>query len=189
MTPNFLPSLHPLRTALHNEIHARPAELMEAPLAITHIVMLTDAAERQASREHVCQLLREHHLPQPGEASTHVLTDVGPFHLRWELHTEFVAWTFSAPIEPQPRSDTRLPPTALEAVPCEWLARLPGQSLSNLHLWVLPDKQVEPGALLQRLLHEDTLVGSAVSGGAGKVYTDFAIHGDGYSRILLLASS
>jgi len=37
---------HPQRIELHNEIHARPPEPMVAPLALTHIVMLTDAAER-----------------------------------------------------------------------------------------------------------------------------------------------
>ena len=41
----------------------------------------------------------------------------------------------------------------------------------------------------RRLLQDETLVGSAVSGGAGKVYTDFAIHADGVSRMLLLATA
>ncbi len=36
---------------------------MQAPLAITHVVMLTDAAQREASRAHVATLLRNHHLP------------------------------------------------------------------------------------------------------------------------------
>ncbi|NBW55036.1 MAG: DUF3422 family protein, partial [Betaproteobacteria bacterium] len=34
---------HPLRRALHNEVHARPPEPMTAPLAISHVVMLADA--------------------------------------------------------------------------------------------------------------------------------------------------
>ena len=184
-----LPAQHPQRTLLHNEIHARPAELMQAPLAITHMVMLTNAAERAASRAHVCRLLREHHLPQPDENSTHVFTDVGPFHLRWEQHTEFVAWTFSAPIEEHARSEHLVPPTALESVPHQWLAQLPGQGLSNLHLWVFNEKQVDANAMQRRLLQDETLVGSAVSGGAGKVYTDFDIHADGFSRMLLLATA
>ncbi len=89
MSP-LLSSQHPLRVLLHNEIHARPAEEMQAPLAITHVVMLTDAAQREASRAHVATLLRNHHLPPPDAATTHVLIDLGAFHLRWELHTEFV---------------------------------------------------------------------------------------------------
>ncbi len=38
---------------------------------------------------------------------------------------------------------------------------------------------------MRHVLHEDSLVASGVAGGAGEVYTDFAIHADGFSRILL----
>jgi hypothetical protein len=69
----------PERMALHNEIHARPPEALNAPLAISHTVMVCDAAERDASRAHVAALLREHHLPLPDAASTHVRMDLGPF--------------------------------------------------------------------------------------------------------------
>ena len=91
---NQLPSQHPLRAALHNEIHARPPEAMHVPLAISHVVMLCDAAQREASRAHVAALLRDHHLPLPDATTIHLRVDVGAFRLRWELHTEFVSWTF-----------------------------------------------------------------------------------------------
>jgi len=41
--------------------------------------------------------------------------------------------------------------------------------------------------LARALLHEETLVGSSVAGGQGAVYTDFALHADGYSRMVLMA--
>jgi uncharacterized membrane-anchored protein len=47
---------HPLRVALHNEIHARPPEVMTAPVVISHVVMLCNETERAASREHVTAL-------------------------------------------------------------------------------------------------------------------------------------
>ena len=37
------------------------------------------------------------------------------------------------------------------------------------------------------MLHEDTLVASTVAEGMAEVYTDFAIHADRFSRMLLLA--
>ena len=43
-----LPPAHPQRVALHNEIHARPPDAMVAPVALSHLVMWTDAAEREA---------------------------------------------------------------------------------------------------------------------------------------------
>lgn len=181
---------HPQRTALHNEVHARPPEAMSAPLAISHLVMVCDAAEREASRAHVAALLRDHHLAQPDAQSTHLRMDVGPFRIRWELHTEFVTWTFLRPLEPEAGNNLpneRDPVTAAEAVPQDWLGLLPGHCLSSLHLWVLPNHTFGTGSLVKQVLHEDTLVASTVADGHGEIYTDFAIHADGFSRMVLLA--
>lgn len=181
------PTAHPQRVALHNEIHARPPEAMSAPLALSHIVMLGDAAQREASRVHVAALLRDHHLPQPDGQSTHLRLDVGGFRIRWELHTEFVSWTFSRAFDPAGFGQQE-PPTAVQAVPQAWLAALPGQCLAALHLWVLPSEATrDPAPLTRHVLHEETLVGSAVADGHAGVYTDFALHADGWSRMVLLA--
>jgi uncharacterized membrane-anchored protein len=175
---------HPQRIALHNEIHARPPEPMEAPLAITHIVMVTDAAGRAASREHLARLLGDRHLPLPDPQLTHLRAELGAFRLRWELHTEFVSYTFIRPLSLN-SVETQDPPVALEVVPQDWLAGLPGQCLCSLHLWALPQRIYGATALKQRLLFEDTLVASQVADGAAEVHTDFAIHADGHSRVLV----
>lgn len=187
MALSQLPTQHPQRVLLHNEIHARPAEVIQAPLAITHVVMLTDAAQREASRKHVAALLRNHHQPLPDEGTTHVLIDLGAFRLRWEQHTEFVAWTFATPMEQASVTDVREPETAIDEVPREWLSALPGQCLSSMHLWVLNAQKVEVQHLVRHMLQTDTLVGSGVAGDSAHLYTDFAIHADGFSRMLLLA--
>jgi len=180
------PHAHPLRVALHNEIHARPPEAMAAPLALSHIVMAGDAGEREASRAHLAALLRDHHLPLPDALGNHVRIELAGFRIRWELHTEFVTWTFSRPF-PAEGFGQNEPPTALEAVPQEWLAALPGRCLAALHLWVLPGRELPPGVLARALLHEETLVGASVADAHGTVYTDFALHADGCSRMVLLA--
>jgi uncharacterized membrane-anchored protein len=171
---------------LHNEIHARPPEALAAPLAIAHIVMLADAAGREASRAHVAALLRDHHMALPDAQTTHLRMDFGAFRIRWELHTEFVSWTFMVPT-PAEAFGEREPASAVDAVPREWLAALPGQCLCSLNLWVLPTHQFGSGSLVKHVLHEDTLVASTVADGHGEVYTDFAIHADGFSRMVLLA--
>ena len=186
MALSLLPTQHPQRVLLHNEIHARPAEVIEAPLAITHVVMLTDAVQREASREHVAALLRNHHQPLPDEGTTHVLIDLGAFRLRWEQHTEFVAWTFATPMEQASVTDVREPETAIDEVPREWLSALPGQCLSSMHLWVLNEQKVDVQHLVRHMLQTDALVGSGVAGDSAHLYTDFAIHADGFSRMLLL---
>jgi uncharacterized membrane-anchored protein len=184
----LLKKSHPQRVALHNEVHARPPEAMSPPLALSHIVMVGDAQAREASRAHVAALLRDHHLPLPDAQSTHIRMDLGPFRIRWELHTEFVTWTFSRPIEATGFGE-REPATAIEAVPQEWLAELPGECLASLHLWVLPTQVFGTTSLVKHVLNEDTLVASTVADGHGEVYTDFAIHADGFSRMVLLAGS
>ena len=180
---------HPQRVALHNEVHARPPEALAAPLVISHLAMACDASEREASRQLLARLLRDHHLAQPDAASTHLRTDLGLFRLRWELHTEFVSWTFTRALESDALGDADLP-TAAAVVPQEWLAALPGRCFAALHLSVLPTAGVaEPESRVKRLFHEDSLVASQVADGYGEVYTDFGIHADGFSHMLVLIGS
>ena len=176
---------HLLRVPLHNEVHARPPEATVAPLQVTHIVMLCDAAQRADSRAHLSALALNHHLPVPDAGQTHVRLDLGRYRLRWELHTEFVSWTFSRPLGSE-RAWASQPSTAVESVPQEWLAGLPGQCLAGIHAWVLNDTDPDAQAAVQHILSEDTLVAAQVSEGLAAVYTDFALHSDGFSRLLLL---
>ncbi|MDD2692305.1 MAG: DUF3422 domain-containing protein [Simplicispira sp.] len=179
------PAQHPQRALLHNEIHARPPEAITAPVAISHLVMLADAAGREASRAHLCDLLRERHQPLPDAQATHLRLDLGAFRIRWELHTEFVTWTFAVPM-PAEGFGEREPVGAVAAVPHQWLAALPGQCLCSLHLWVLSTQTFGASPLVPHVLHEDSLIASTVADGHGEVYTDFALHADGYSRMVLL---
>ena len=194
-----LPS-HLARAALHNEVHARPPEPIEAPVAISYLLMVTEPAARTASREHLAQLLKDHHLPEAGEGATHLRADLGRFRLRWERHTEFVSWTFIRPLSEADlaRVGGDEPPTALALVPQPWLAGLPGEQLAGVHLWAVPREALSarpargslaeaPGlALARQLLREDQLTGSAVISGSSQLYTDFALHADGFSRMLVL---
>ena len=179
---------HPQRVALHNEVHARPPEAMDVPLCLSHVVMVCDSEQRAASWAHMAELARDHHLPPPDAGSTHVRLDLGPYRVRWEMHTEFVTWTFVRRLNTE-RFGEQEPETALQAVPQRWFAQIPGQCLSNMHLWALPIAAFESGSLFKHVLYEDTLVASTVAGGFAEVYTDFAVHADGFSRVVLLAGS
>ena len=179
---------HAQRVALHNEIHARPPEAMDAPLSLSHVVMVCDASQRDASWAHMAALARDHHLPEPVAGSTHVRMDMGPYRVRWELHTEFVTWTFMRRLNAEQFGE-REPESALDAVPQRWFAALPGECLANLHLWVLPSAAFESVSLVKHVLYEETLVASTVADGFAEVYTDFAVHADGFSRMVLLAGT
>jgi len=188
MPLDYLLAQHPQRAQLHNEIHARPPEALGTAVAIAHVVMWADAAQREASRAHLASLLRDQHQALPDAHSTHLRASLGGFRLRWELHTEFVTWTFSVPLAAESWSQGR-PAPATAAVPREWLSQLPGQCLCQLQLWVLPTRGFDEPPQLSELLHEDSLVASSVAHGHGEVFTDFCIHADGSSRMLLLAGS
>lgn len=175
---------HASRLVLHNEVHARPAETLDAPLALAHVVMVCDATQREASRGWVATLARDHHQPPPDAQTIHLRLDLGPFRLRWELHTEFVTWTFTRTLNHEQLSTADLP-NATDVVPQAWLAELPGECLSSLHMWVLPNRTEGADTWVKHLLLEDALVASTVADGFGEVYTDFTVHADGFSRMLL----
>jgi uncharacterized membrane-anchored protein len=175
---------HVQRLALHNEVHARPPEPVGVPVVISHVVMGIDRESRQASRLHLAELLRNHHLATPEENSTHLRADFGSWRLRWELHTEFVAWTFMR--DGDPGAPSAEPESALQAVPQAWLSNLPGACLARIHVWALArdDSATE---WVSRCLHEETLVSSRVADDHASVHTDFQLHPDGFSRIVLFS--
>ena len=183
-----MPQQHPQRAALHNEIHARPPEPMAVPLCIAHVVMACNAEERAQSRAHMAALARDHHQAPPDAGSTHTRLDFGLFRVRWELHTEFVTWTFLRPLKSDV-ADDREPDTAVDVVPRAWLAALPGQCLASMHLWVLAAGSVEPDVMVKQVLSDESLVASTVADGFAEVYTDFKIHADSFSRMVLFAGS
>lgn len=179
---------HPQRQALHNEVHARPPEAMQAPLAIAHVVMSVDKLSAQASRDHLAQLMRDHHLPSPDAHTNHVRMDLGVFRLRWELHTEFVSWTFMRSVNDDVLHHSP-PSMATEVVPQAWLAKLPGACLTRLHFWLVSVKASHDTSWVPNVLRDDSLVASVVADGHGEVYTDFQMHPDGYGRMVLLTGS
>ena len=175
---------HPLRESLHNEIHARPYERLEAPLSLTHLAWLIDGSS--GIREPLLELLRAHHLPVPADGSNHLVVDLGGVRLRWEQHTEFETCTFWRAL-PRDGVAGAFDRPALRDVPQDWLRTLPGQWLVGLHVVVvggdaLGDAQAE--ALVREALLEEHLVGSRVMGGA-ELHTDLRLHADGCSRFVL----
>ena len=106
-----LPALHQhdLRRALHNEVHSRPPEDVANDTAVFCTVMWADEAERAASSQWLHRLLRDLQMPVPDAEATHLRLDLGSCKLRWELHTEFVSWTWVVPISADALDDAELP--------------------------------------------------------------------------------
>ena len=175
-----LPSDHPLRIELNDEAHARPPEALDAPLRLTFLALYSDATQREQEWEHVCALARRYGHTPPARAS-HYSADFGPFRLKWERHTEFTRYKFIVAGNGDP-FDT----PALQAVPADWLAALPGRVMVATHAALLPAGPGEPDheALAARYFGGDALVGAGVASSAGVAFTDFRIR-DGFSRLLV----
>ena len=166
---------HAQRRTLAGEIHARPFDVLAAPLRASHLALVQ--ADGSAERAHLADLLAAHGAEMPAPETSYFSRDLGGFRLRWERHSEFSTYTVM-----------RLDPfaggfeaTALDLLPVGWLEALPGEMLSAIHVVVSADLPADLGGLFGG----NPLVGSRVVGGLGEVWTDFRLHGDGFSRVVI----
>lgn len=178
---------HPLRGALHAEVHSRPFAKLQAPERVSHLALLSGEGAAQRERAHVTDLCARHGVAGPPENINHFIVDLGPFRLKWERHTEFSTYTFFLN---GPFGDSPFAGTAIDIVPRDWIVGLPGDVLVGVHLELLATDSPEPdAAALQALFGHDSIVGSLVSGGAAALWMDFRAQDDGFARILLRDSA
>jgi uncharacterized membrane-anchored protein len=177
-------TVHPLREALHHEVHARPYERFSAPLLLTHVALLSSGGANE--REHVARLLKARHLAVPDDGASHLSADIGGLRMRWEQHGEFHTCTFSKQLTQVPEGFERLP---LDEVPADWWSQLPGQWLVGLHVLVKPaiTARHELPPLVRTMLSDDSLVGARVMGDSADIYTDFRLYADGFARWIVVA--
>ncbi len=179
----ILPSNHPLRQKLNDEVHARPPEELNAPCSVSYLALFTDEDARRESSAKVRELAERFHVEPPAPDANHFSADLGLFRLKWERHTEFTRYKFIvAGDENPPFSEA-----PIKAAPQEWVASLPGKLLvaSNIMLIRGQPKPPNPDDISARYFEGNTLVGSTVASGAARAFMDFRIHGDGFSRVLI----
>ena len=182
MTP---PPSHPLRLELNDEVHARPPEALVPPCLISHVALLpAEGAPADQSLQALTDLVRRFGGVEPETGATHHSADLGPFRLKWERHTEFSRFMVIAPAG----DGDPFAATAMEALPAEWVAALPGQVIAAQHVALVPDDgaPIDIAATSARHFDGNHLLGSEVSGGRAVAITDLRIHEDGFSRFLLL---
>lgn len=178
---------HPLRLALTNEVHARPPESLRAPMRATMLAMLSGEGAGEADRQHLEALCDWASVPRPPQDATHYSGSFGSFRLKWERHTEFSTWTVYRPsaVAEGVLIDPFVEP-ALNALPRPWLDGLPGQLMVGIHICVLDADMPEPSTnMMAAMFGSESYVGSRIAGRAATAWTDFRIHGDGFSRILV----
>jgi len=166
---------HPQRRVLAGEIHARPFDLMQAPLRVSHLSLVQ--ADPAGERAHLAELLVAHGAEEIAADCNFFSRELGGFRLRWERHSEFSTYTVT-------RTDAFVAPfevTALDLLPAGWLETLPGEMLSAVHVVVTREGPED----LSAHFGGNPLVGSKVVGGHAEIWTDFRLHGDGFGRVLV----
>jgi uncharacterized membrane-anchored protein len=75
---------------------------------------------------------------------------------------------------------------AIQEIARDWLTQLPGPVLVAAHVVVLTREMPVPTIdEVSRHFTAEGVIGSLVSGGAAQAFTDYRIHTDGFSRILI----
>lgn len=178
------PADHPARLALNDEIHARPSEPLYGPTRLSYLAILSPPSARDEERACVAALCARFGSAAPPPTGNHCSVDLGPLRLVWERHSEFVRYTFIAPsnVADAPWDE----PPALSLVDADWLETLPGTVIVATHALLtrnLGDR--EYGEIAAAMFEGNLLAGCEVAGGAAFACTDFRIHTDGFSRILV----
>ena len=182
------PAVHPLREELTNEVHARPFMAVTSPLRASHLALHSGEAAQASDRDHVARLCK--HFGQeapPADASVHVAEFDG-LKFKWERHTEFSSYSFFEELDPAaPPSETApFSATALDRVPADWLAEVPGALLVGLHAQMLAEtKSALDPFRVAAIFGQDNFAGSSMSGGAARAWMDFALNDDGFGHILV----
>jgi uncharacterized membrane-anchored protein len=181
----LLPSNHPDRLALADEVHARPPEPLETPARATYLALLVNADARESERAHLARLCAAFDAEPPPAGVSQFSTALGPLRLKWERHGEFSSYTLIAPGSGQVCFDS----PAASLLPAGWLQGLPGQTMVAAHAELVAgaqDRSAPDAAWLAAAFGGHIVVGGGVGEGAGHAYTDFRIHADGCSRFVLV---
>jgi uncharacterized membrane-anchored protein len=185
---------HGLRAALAHEVHARPYEVLQAPLRLSHLAIISGERGQAGDIAHLNDLCDRFGVEPPAAGVNHYAqmlwpdgasaTAGGGLRVRWERHTEFCTFTFYR-FDPF-NAEAPFAETALDLVPADWLADLPGETLVALHGAVCAD---DPDPQLPQVFGDHLVVGSALGDGAGRAWSDFRLQNDGFGRVLINAGT
>jgi len=165
--------------------------MLELPVRASHLALMLSSEEKLQEREHLTQLCQRFAASPPPKDADHYSAQFDGFQIRWEQHGEFSTYTFYA--QGNPEGPFAKP--ALRCVPVDWLAMMPGQLMVATHAAIIAntndsdvnaDSDPDVSNIADSYFRGNPVVGSRVTGGAGRVFTDFRIHNDGFSRFLIV---
>jgi len=173
---------HAQRVPLAAEIHSRPFLKLDDPTLLTHLAIVGE----QDQHELLAGLCGHFGVAAPAAGGKYFSHDFGRFRLKWELHTEFATYTFAEEVRAMPLPEEAFGSMPVRHLPEQWLLALQGRVLVAAHVMLARPGGTQEAfaASLQRVFQGAPLAGSQVMQG-GELWTDFAIHADGFSRFVV----
>lgn len=178
---------HARRTAMLDELHARPAPRMGVPSRALYLALKVaqDAATRDRAQEdrHRAELALTAQLSDQASGELHG----GGFAVRHDSHTEVATYlaysTSGAALRPDAGTDADL------LFPPDWVTSGPARRTAAVIVDVLPLPADEAAVidLLTTMLHADRLVAQRILDGTSVLATDFTADAQGWTRFVLLA--
>lgn len=181
----------PERYALANELHARPFPSLAAPCRAVHLAVRPPEGERRdraVDRARLIDLVDRFGGAHPTPDAAFFTCKIGRFDLKWEAHTEFVAYTiFSDNAEGEPFAGD-----ALAYFPEDWLRALEGDiaSAAQVHVARVETEEEAEAYFKDRLYKNfvsESLATAYVVDREALVASDFRLHEDGFARIGVVA--
>jgi uncharacterized membrane-anchored protein len=173
-------SEHPLRQFALGEIHARPFQAIATPRRIFHYAFTSDREGAERDRKQLQERCRQLGVTAPSDTQSHHVVTIGSTRLRWELHSEFVTYTWDS--EPGPDVE---PPSFDDLLGGPF--RQPGPMIVATRLDLVKERG-DIGEMLRDLDPGTTAV-SSLRGGRAIGATDFRADDRGLTRMLLIDRS
>ena len=186
-----LPPDDDLRTALHDEVHARPSARIRLPALVVFIAVLNEGISREQECEHLRRLPGQQGLALQDLADNFLRLRLARHTLKWERHSEFTRYVVVQPLPEQAGLGTSEPDllSSLVVDPA-WLAAIPGRTVAAVLLAMLNHDIADPHAALalgQQWFGGRTVVASMMGNGHSIAVTNFRLQPDGYERMLVIA--
>eukprot|EP01037_Dinobryon_pediforme_P027608 gene27608-30564_t len=173
-------AMHPLRSVVLGELHARPFRLVEPPRVVLHYAFEVVRGASKPDRVWFDDLCRSQGVPGPGRNARHHVVPFGSGTLKWERHSEFTTYSWDGPLagDQPPLTETPIghPFGANFVAPGPLLVAVRAELVRDTGDLEAVTRRFEPASLCV----------SGAYGGRAVAITDFRQDGDGRSRIVVL---
>ncbi|MFP5466258.1 MAG: DUF3422 family protein [Gammaproteobacteria bacterium] len=188
----FLPADEPLRSQLHNEVHARPPARIHLPALVVYVAVDNQGITREQECEHLRRLPGQDGLTMAEMQASFLRLRLPGCTLKWERHTEFTRYSIVQALPDDAGLGQRDPELLSHlALPTDWVASIPGRTLAAIKLVMLHGDVSRPQEALvmaRTWLGEHPVVASLMGNhGHSVVVTDFMLRPSGFERMLVIA--